>query len=158
MLTPKLPTIFTIEVNGQGKNPTRTEVKARDHLIIIDEPVERGGNDEAASPLETMLSSYLACLNVITHITANAMGISIDKIAFRLTAQLDSRGIFGLVNIKVPFPKIELAVTLTTHASKNEVKALQEAVATRCPISVILREAGTNIQEQWVITPNNSIN
>lgn len=144
-----LPDIFKIRVTGQGLNAARTELQARKHLIVVDEPPDRGGKDEAATPLETMLSSYLACLNVITNLVAGEMEIEIGRMDFRLVAHLDSRGIFGRAEVDVPFPKIEVAAIVETNATDSEISALKEAVSKRCPISVILREAGTDVQGDW---------
>ena len=53
---------------------SRTDITARHHKVVIDEPGILGGTDVAATPLETMLSSYLACLNVISHLLAGERG------------------------------------------------------------------------------------
>ena len=141
--------MFKIRIIGRGTNAARTELRARKHLIVVDEPPDRGGMDEAATPLETMLSSYLACLNVITHLVAGEMGMEIGQIDFQLVGHLDSRGIFGRAEVDMPFPIIEVTATIETKATDGEIATLKEAVAERCPISVIFREAGTDVQSEW---------
>lgn len=54
--------------------------------------------------------------------------------------------------MRVPFPRIDLFVTLVTEAGESEIGRLRSALAERCPVSVILRGAGSAIVEQWSVT------
>lgn len=145
----EMPQLFKIRVSGESPNRAQTFARARKHELLIDEPPARHGYDEGPTPLETMLSSYLACTNVITNIVAEEMGVSIDGMMFSLAADFDTRGVFAKAEVEIPFPAIALEVELRTDASKEQIEALREAVAKRCPVSVILRAAGTQIEESW---------
>ncbi len=145
---------FKIKVAGASQSKARTEMKARGHTLLIDEPVERGGTDLAPSPLETMLASFLACTNVVANIIAEDMGIEIDHIAMDLVGHFDTRGLYDKASVPIPFPSIELRVGVTTSASAAEIEQLKSALARRCPISVILRKSGSEIVETWrVVRP-----
>ena len=144
-----MPKIFNIHVSGTGETAARTELKARSHRVVVDEPVERGGTDLAATPLETMLSSYLACTSVIANLVAKEKGIEIDGIDLQLKAGFDTRGVMGLADVTIPFPNIEMLVDINTPASQSEIDELRAAVAVRCPISVILLQAGVKIEGTW---------
>lgn len=149
-----IPETFKIMVTGASQSKARTDLKARRHTVIVDEPTERGGTDLAPSPLETMLSSFLACTNVVANIIAEDMGIEIDHIALALVGHFDTRGLYDKAPVSIPFPTIELQVDVTTSASAAEIDQLKAALALRCPISVILREAGSEIVETWrVVRP-----
>ena len=123
----------------------------RKHTVIVDEPTARGGTDLAATPLETMLSSFLACTNVVANMIAEDMGIEIDHMALSLVGHFDTRGVFDNAPVSVPFPTIELQVDVTTSATETEIDQLKTALARRCPVSVILRESGSDIVETWRI-------
>ncbi len=144
-----MPEIFKISVAGQSVSAARTDLTARKHTVVIDEPKARGGTDIAATPLETMLSSFLACTNVITNMVAAERGIQIGRMDLDLTADFDTRGAFDKADVRVPFPRIEMSVTLETGASAQEIEDLKEAVARRCPVSVILRQSGVQIEDVW---------
>lgn len=146
-----MPDIYKIRVAGAAESAARTVLEARKHTITVDEPAERGGTDLAASPLETLLSSLLACTNVITNMVAARMGIEIEGMSLELVGHFDSRGVFDKAEVTVPFPVIEMKVALRTGAGEAEVTALKQAVATRCPVSVILRQAGCRIDDVWTI-------
>ena len=149
-MTLSMPATFKISVSGESVSSACTRLKARKHAVLVDEPKSRGGTDIAATPLETMLSSFLACTNVIANMVALEMGIEIDSLDLSLTADFDTRGAFDTAEVKVPFPRIEMTVVIDTSASEDEIAALKDAVARRCPVSVILREAGSQIEDVWI--------
>ncbi|MHA3980783.1 OsmC family protein [Halovulum sp. GXIMD14794] len=149
-MTHTMPDLFRIDVAGGAISPARTELRARTHLVATDEPPERGGTDLSASPLETMLSAFLGCTNVITHFVAGKMGVRIEGLEMSLTGHFDTRGVFSKAEVRVPFPVIELRVELDTDADEATLARLRETVAQKCPVSVILREAGCEIRETWV--------
>ncbi|MCZ6770485.1 MAG: amidohydrolase family protein [Proteobacteria bacterium] len=63
-ITPK--TVVTNRISGDCQTGARTKVSIRQHQLLIDEPIERGGTDLGPTPVETMLSALLACTNRIT--------------------------------------------------------------------------------------------
>jgi len=147
-----MPATFPIRVAATCPTHARTETRARQHRLVIDEPPSRSGTDFGPSPLETMLSSFLGCTNVVANMIADDMGIRIESMSLKVVGHLDTRGVFGKADVTVPFPRIELKVDLVTDASESEIDAVRVALAKRCPVSVILRGAGCNIEEQWNVT------
>ena len=55
----------------------------------------------------------------------------------------------------VPFPTIELNVKVTTSGTEEDMARLREDMNLRCPMSVILRQAGSKIIETWTINYKN---
>lgn len=144
------PGLFRIRVTGHAVSVARTDLAARDHRIMVDEPVERGGTDLAATPLETMLAAFLSCTNVIANVVAEDLGVTISGMELSAVGEFDNRAVFGKADVPVPFPRITLSVGLTTDATPHQIEALRAAVAVRCPMSMILRQAGTRIEETWI--------
>ena len=151
-MTFDLPAIHHFEIEAAATGHCRLEARARHHKVVIDEPEIRGGSDSAATPLETMLSSYLACLNVITHLIADEMEIGIDALSMSLDAAFDTDGIRNSTPTTLPFPEIALTMNVTTSASDAEVARLREDLEKRCPVTVILTQAGTRINATWNVT------
>lgn len=143
------PGLFRIRVVGEGVSAARTDLTARHHRIVVDEPAERGGTDMAATPLETMLAAFLSCTNVIAHVVAGDLGLRIEAMKLEAVGEFDNRAVFGKADVPVPFPRISLEVGLKTDAAPDRIEALRAAVARRCPMSMILRQAGTRIEERW---------
>ena len=146
-----MPDLFKITVSAACPTQARTEVSARKHTVTIDEPPARQGTDLGPSPLETLLASFLGCTNVIANMIAAEMGIKIDKMTLRATAHFDTRGVFGRAKVTVPFRRVDLFAQLVTNASAAEIERLRHELAARCPVSVILRQAGAEIVEEWSI-------
>lgn len=145
-----MPDLFKIDVKGHAVSHARTEMVARGKVVTTDEPPERGGTDLFATPLETMLSSFLGCTNVITNFVAGMLKIDLRGMELDVCGHFDTRGVFGKAEIGTPFPVIELKVVLDTDASDEEIAKLQKIVGDKCPVSVLLRRAGCEIQESWV--------
>ena len=151
-MTFDLPAIHHFEIEAAATGHCRLEARARQHRVVIDEPEIRGGSDSAATPLETMLSSYLACLNVIAHLIADEMGIGLDALSMSLDASFDTTGVRDRRPATLPFPEIALAMNVTTSASDEEIARLRADLETRCPVTVILTQAGTKIDATWTVT------
>lgn len=118
--------------------------------MATDEPGERGGTNLSATPLETLLSSFLGCTTVITHCVAGLMGIEVRKMDMKLVDDFDTRGVFGKAEVRVPVPDIKMHIILDTDADAEAIERLRQSVAETCPVSVILREAGCRIDDTWV--------
>lgn len=130
---------------------TLTKVKARKFEIIIDEPPSNHGEDLGPQPLEYMLASLAGCTNVILHKICRDRAITILDLEVDVTADLDTRGIFGKENIAVPFPRISLTLRGKTRNTAEDIEVLREELNWRCPVKVIMRESGSNIEESWHI-------
>ena len=132
-------------------NPTLTKVSVRDFEILIDEPPSNHGNDEGAQPLEYMLASLAGCSNVIINKIASENNITLLDMEIDVVGVCDTRGIFGIEAIKVPFPEIRLTIRGTTRNSEDDMELLREQLAWRCPVKVIIKESGSVIKETWDI-------
>ena len=132
-------------------NPTLTKVSVRDFEILIDEPPSNHGNDEGAQPLEYMLASLAGCSNVIINKIASENNITLLDMEVDVVGVCDTRGIFGVESIKVPFPEVRLTIRGTTRNSEDDMELLREQLAWRCPVKVIIQESGSVIKETWDI-------
>ena len=151
-MTFDLPPIHHFKVQAKTTSHCRIEARARHHTVVIDEPEIRGGSDSAATPLETLLSSYLACLNVISHLIAEEMGIELTDLSMDLDAAFDTDGVGTTTPTTLPFPEIALTMNVTTSASDAQIAELREGLSKRCPVTVVLSQAGTKINSTWNVT------
>jgi len=152
MMTVKPKTVARMRVAGEATSHSRTDVTVREVATTIDEPEERGGTNKGLSPTEMLMASLIGCMNVITHKIAAANGIQIAAMSVKADADFDRRGVTLEAEVDVPFPEIRLKVDLSTTASESEIKIVQRELAKFCPISKVIREAGTKIVEEWTVT------
>lgn len=146
-------TVVTMKLEGHSASHARTDITVRDLKVIIDEPEARGGTNLGPSPTETLMTALIGCTNVITHKIAHKHGIDIKSLDVRVETQFDRRGVSLEEEIAVPFPEIKLIVDLTTDASPEAVEMVKTELSKFCPLSKVLRESGTVINEEWNVTP-----
>jgi putative redox protein len=143
--------IIRVELEGHCPTMSLTEVRVRKHSFVIDEPPYRHGTDVGPTPLETMLGALIGCTNVIARRIAHEKKIDLAIKRIGCVGHLDHRGIDLEADVPVPFPRIELTIEAVTSASEADMDELRRELKLRCPMSVILTQAGSVIDETWSI-------
>ena len=149
MVVVKEKTIVTQRIHGDCPTHSRTEIATRDVKTVIDEPKERDGTNMGPTPTETMVAALIACTNVISHKCAKKHGVEFKTMSIDAESILDRRGTQLLEEIEVPFPKIRLVIDVTTNASDVEMEKVKADLHRFCPISKVIRNSGTRIEEVW---------
>lgn len=152
MTTVREKTHTQMRLHGTRPTHARIRVSARSHEIVIDEPKVRGGTDMAPTPLETMIAALIGCTNVILNKVAAHHGIKIDVGSVKAAATLDRRGVTLQEEVSIPFPEIKLTIPLSTNADDAQLARLEADLGRFCPVSKILRQFGTKIDEIWKVT------
>jgi putative redox protein len=142
-------TVVTQRIHGDCPTHSRTEISTRDVRTIVDEPKERDGTNMGPSPTETMVATLIACTNVIGHKCAQRHGVRISAMSIDAEAWLDRRGTQLLEEIEVPFPKIRLVINIATDGSDADLEKVKEDLHRFCPVSKVIRNSGTVIEEVW---------
>lgn len=151
MLNVKEHKLIKVALEGYAPTASLTEVRVRGHSFVIDEPPYRHGTDVGPTPLETLLGALIGCTNVIARRIAMEMKIDLKIDKIDVLGHLDHRGIDRVADVPVPFPIIELKVKATTSGTEEDMLRLREDMNARCPMSVILKQAGSQIVESWDI-------
>ena len=149
MVKIKPKTVIRFEVKGRCPTHARTHARVGKHTVIVDEPKARGGTDQGPTPTQTLAISLASCINVITNRVAEEMDIPIKGFSVDIVAHFDRRGVSGQKELEVPFPRIDATIKFKTTASKNKVGRLKTGLRQRCPISKVMRAAGTKLRETW---------
>ena len=71
-----------------GKDHYRTEIKAGNHLIVADEPLDIGGKDLGFNPNELLLASLGACTAMTLRMYADRKEWPVDRISVDLTMDI----------------------------------------------------------------------
>ena len=151
MVTVKEKTTVTQRIRGNCPTHSRTEISVRDVKAVIDEP-KREGTNMGPTPTETMVAALIACTNVISHKCAKKHGVELKAMTINAESTLDRRGTQLLEEIEVPFPKIRLLIDVTTDASEAEMERVKADLHRFCPISKVIRNSGTQLEEVWNMT------
>ena len=151
MATIKPKTVDDMNVKASDQSPARTSVKVRDLEIIVDEPEVRGGTNLGATPTETIAVALAGCLNVVGHRCAEKVDLKILNLEIDINAKFDRRGVTFEAEGIMPFPEITVSIELTTQDSDDKVREMKKLLSKHCPISTKLRQAGTNLVEDWKV-------
>lgn len=138
-----------MQMQGQVKSHSRTDITVRDVGTIIDEPVERGGTNQGLSPTETFVAALVGCTSVISHKIAHKNGIHLAAMSVHADATFDRRGVTLTEDVPVPFPAITLTIDATSDASAEQLAQLQRELGMYCPIAKLVRASGTVLTEVW---------
>lgn len=119
----------------------RSDVRIRDHHVIVDEPPQLGGSDAGPNPIELMLAALGACQEITYKAYASAMGIPLDSVSVSLEGEIDLRGFFGVDDrVRAGFQAIRGTVTLESEAPAADLARLKAAVDAHCPVLDMLSE------------------
>lgn len=112
-----------------GQEPYETQVAARQHAIITDEPLSLGGKDKGMNPFELLAASLATC-------TAATLKMYIDRKQWQVGSIH--------VEVKINYNKAESYTNFDRKISfKNarlseEVRESLYSIANRCPVHRIL--------------------
>ena len=120
---------------------------------LIDEPLERGGTNQGPTPTETLVAALVGCTNVISHKIAHKNGIELKRMHISADVQFDRRGVTLQADVAVPFPAITLNIDVSTSASSEQMRQLQNELAMFCPLAKLIRASGTVLTEHWNVSP-----
>jgi len=152
MATIKPKSVVTMKMAGKSVNHARTDISVRDQTFTIDEPAERGGTNEGPTPTESLIGALIGCTNVVSNRIAEHIGLEIEDMTVDAAADFDRRGVMMQEEVKVPFPKIEVTINARVKGSDELVERLKSDLAKFCPLSMVIRQSGTEITETWIIT------
>ncbi|AOM84079.1 OsmC family protein [Salisediminibacterium beveridgei] len=136
------------EVTGSAKGMKST-LTTKQHTVIIDEPENMGGEDTGPDPLANMLASLAGCENVIANMVAKEIGFDLQGIDFRVTGELDPRGLMGDKDVQSYFQQVGIEATVQTSESEERIEELKKITDERCPVFTTFVAAGIPIDATW---------
>jgi putative redox protein len=76
-----------VEASAHYLGKVKFEIRARNHRIVCDQPVENGGSDEGMSPPEFLLASLASCAAYYAAQYLNARGLATDQLEVKARAE-----------------------------------------------------------------------
>jgi uncharacterized OsmC-like protein len=146
--TPKLVSMRAYGTQGEG---VRTDVRIRKFNLVLDEPVDEGGTDSGANPMEYVLAGLAGCASVMLRVIAQEQGLEYDSATFDIRGTLDLRGLEGVPGVCRHFETITGTVRVGTPDA-DRLKSVADAIENRCPVFNLLKDAGVDIKVDWVAT------
>ena len=126
------------------------KVYARNHTIVIDEPVEKGGTDVGMNPTELLLASIASCLTLTLSIYAEAMGVKADNIEIDVEGDLDSAGMKGSPRVRPGYQNIRTKISVETNVPEDVFQQVVDLALLRCPVEDSVKK-GVAFEEPEVL-------
>lgn len=143
--------VVTQKLSAKASSHSRTDISLRDLNVVIDEPSERGGTNQGATPTETLACALAGCINVISHKVAESLDVDLGEMTIDVATQFDRRGVMLQEEIDLPFTAMDVNVTVRTTATEDDIARVRDGLAKYCPLSKVIRAAGTELNENWTI-------
>lgn len=123
-------------VTARSETQTRVEVKARNFTIYVDEPPQLGGEDKGANPVEYVLAALAGCLNVVGHLVAKEMGITLQELSIEIQGILNPAKFQGKsYHERAGYKQIDVSINVKTSADDQTLAKWLKVVEERCPVS-----------------------
>jgi uncharacterized OsmC-like protein len=106
----------------------------RPHTIVIDEPPELLGKNEAPNPQEVLMAAFNSCIMVGYTAGASMKGIKLEKLVIETDGELDLRGFLGLDStVKPGYDTIQYRVYIKGNGTEAQFQEIHEAVCATSP-------------------------
>ena len=102
----------------------RQTVKIREHVFVVDEPTDQGGDDAGPSPLELLAASLASCTAVTMEMYAQRKGWDVGDVEVACDYTPAERGCPTRFNLVMRFPD---------SLSDETVERLR-VIAAKCPV------------------------
>jgi uncharacterized OsmC-like protein len=147
------PWIKSVRASGSWLRSMRTRVSIREFDFVIDEPVAKGGENQAPTPMEFVAGAVNGCITVTIEAIATELGIQLDQVETLTRAHMDVRGFNGTADVSPHFKDYSLLVQVVTPDSELKLDELRRLVEKRCPAVNLLRDAHIQLDLQWQFSP-----
>ena len=119
----------TLSVEATWEGGYRCTVKARDHVMVIDEPVHAGGGDSGPQPTEVYLASVASCFALAVYHVAGKRNIELPDLKVRAVGEYKGPS-FATVRVEVSssYPRAELEPLLDRASAVCYVSNTMRAV------------------------------
>ena len=141
-------------VESRCESGVRHEVHTQDnHIVIIDEPPERGGTGTGASPLMHLTASLATCQSVQIHKVAEAMRFKHGAINIKASTTTDRVAPVEGDEKVMRFCAAELIIDIETNEPPQKIERLKRLSEDWCPVGNLFSDAGYPPTIIWNILP-----
>jgi uncharacterized OsmC-like protein len=140
---PKGAVTFRVTTTWKGQTRMETKVKSyelggqvieRPHTIVIDEPIELLGQNQAPNPQEVLMAAFNSCIMVGYTVGAAMRGIKLEKLEVETEGDLDLRGFLGIdAAVRAGYDTIHYTVRIKGNGTQEQFQEIHETVIATSP-------------------------
>jgi putative redox protein len=146
---------FLRQIRAEARQVKNLQIRAAvgKHTLNIDEPLEGGGDDTAQSPVDTLLASLAACIEVNWIAYSSAFNLDIREAVVEVEGTIDRRFLLsGTNSVPARLKAVKIISHIVTSAPRENVERVHQKVQQTCPVSGSLhpdikKEYSIEIQE-----------
>jgi len=140
---------FIAKATGKGW-PTTVAITGTAFTLQLDEPIEEGGANSGANPMQYFAASLAGCQNEQAQVVAEELAIKLTKINIDLEIDLDLSGFMGMSdNSNNSYKQVRMKTAVYGDLTNEQVQELGKRVDARCPILGLLKSSGCEIVSYW---------
>ena len=136
--------LVKMRVKASNVDHATTVIKAKGFEMIIDEPVNLGGNNLGPNPLEYLLAALAGCLAVSGRGVAKEMGFELRDVNFEVIGELDPSKFMGQPTTeRAGFQMITVKTKVDADCDAETLTKWAHEIEERCPVSDSIRNGTT---------------
>jgi uncharacterized OsmC-like protein len=140
---------FKAEAQGNGW-PTKVSITDTEWKLQLDEPVEDGGSNSGANPMQYFTASLAGCQNEQAQVVADELSITIEQIDIKIEIDLDLSGFMGVSDSSDgSYKNVRLDTVVHGEVTDEQITIIGQKVDARCPILALLKTSGCKIESNW---------
>ena len=151
--TTKAPELSYFGVSTHA-NGMRSDIKVTNDdsgfSFVVDEPESLGGTNTGPNPMDYLAGAAQSCSQVMIHIISQEENIKIGNIYWTSKVGIDLRGLMAVEGTIVEPQTLDMHCQIECEQhNTDKLQSLLDKVQTRCPIYVLCKKAGININQTF---------
>ncbi len=129
--------VQTIDFNVEltTKSESQSEVQVRQFKVLIDEPSQLGGTDQAPNPVEYILCGLSGCMHILGFKVAKEMEMELTDLKINILGQLNPMKLFGMpTDDRAGYQGITIELHPVSNATPETLEQWKTIMAQRSPV------------------------
>jgi len=144
----------TLEVEATQVKDLQINVRAREHIIKVDQSAAAGGDGTAQSPVETLLAAAAACLELNWIAYSSAFNLELHYVSVKIEGKLDQRYVLSSSIIPARLKSLRVISRIVTTESQEKIDKVYKKVLQYCPVNGSLHP---DIHKEYVLDVQKSL-
>ena len=112
----------------------------RNHSMVVDLPITKGGSDSGPTGIELCVMSLSGCIGTVFAMIARKMRIDFTKMQVEVYAEQDRNA--------ATITDVHCVLSILTAEEKEKIEKCYEHTIKTCPVGVLFAQAGVEITNE----------